>query len=144
MSFGKGLIIGVISSTIASIIIIFAYDIRFCSPSPTAAEMIEKLTRQAYRWYIASKQDEHPLVKILHANYAVGYVDALRTIAPDETVDKITKLHISKLADAASAEQDKALVMLASGCPELIPDDPVYREYLMRFLYSQQLNLKSI
>jgi len=49
-------------------------------------EIIQTLIRQASRWSIASESDKSPLISLLHANYGVGYVSALRQIASDTDI----------------------------------------------------------
>lgn len=135
--FFRSLLIGTLGSLIASVIIILSWDLhRTQFLVGSRRHDIMELNRQAYRWYIASKQDSHPMVKIVHANYAVGYVDALRAIATDDVINDVTGLDIDRLSHAATHEQDLALVMMAKKCPGLIPDDGVYRDYLGKFLTS--------
>lgn len=103
-------------------------------PQPCKEEVINALTRQAYRWYIASTQDQHPLIKNLHINYAVGYISALRDVASEDEIREITGLDTTVFAKQAIREQDKALILLTQTCPKLTPDDPLYQKYLDVFL----------
>jgi hypothetical protein len=79
--------------------------------------------RQIYRWYIASKQDVNPIIKLLHANYAVGWIDSLRSIASDGEIWIESGLDINQINKKATAEQDKAMLMLSKMCPEIIPSE---------------------
>jgi hypothetical protein len=105
---------------------------RYCPVNRSHADDIKALNRQAHRWYIASKQDQHPIIKNLHANYAVGYVNAMRDIAPDDEIDYVTGLSIANLSAGATREQDRSIAQLARYCPDLIPRDRVYLAYLKK------------
>lgn len=95
---------------------------------------INILIRQVYRWYLGAAQDTNPLVKMLHANYAMGYLMALRSLARDIEIKHKTGLDMHHLEDAISNQQDLALKMISSKCPKLIPKDPIYQDYLKKFI----------
>lgn len=97
-------------------------------------EIITKLIRQAYRWYIAAKQDTNPLIKGLHANYAVSYCSALKSIASEKEIMRISGLDIRKLQSAAESEQDKSVVEITGKCPDLVAGDTIYAEYLQKLV----------
>ncbi len=95
---------------------------------------INSLTRQMLRWYIASTQDNEVIIKNLHSNYAMGYLSALRNIATDDEIYQSTGLDVQKISKAIAAQQDASLIKFAQECPDLIPDDDVYRDYIKKFL----------
>ena len=47
---------------------------------------INTLLRQTARWATAAKQDENPLIAVLHSNYGAGYLWALKDIATGEQI----------------------------------------------------------
>ena len=57
---------------------------------------IKNLLRQSSRWAIAAKQDKSPIITLLHANYAAGYLWALKDIATDNDIKSITGIDIIK------------------------------------------------
>lgn len=122
----------VISITIL-LILIFNIDYGQCYEQNNH-DNINALSRQMYRWYIASTQDNEVIIKNLHSNYAMGYLSALRNIATDDEIYNVTNLDMKKIALAISKQQDVVLIEFASICPALIPDDDVYRDYLTQFL----------
>lgn len=102
---------------------------------------IHALVRQVYRWHVASTQDEHPIIKMLHSNYAVGYIGALRSIATENQVFAATGLSLGELEAEVIAEQDAALIAFVSKCPGMIPKSPVYKDYVNKFLSKQRANV---
>lgn len=97
-------------------------------------EQINKLVRQMHRWYIASTQDQNAVIKMLHSNYAVAYADALQILATDKEIKQAAGIDIRDANKNFIAEQDKALVQLYQTCPSILPDNPIYKEYISRFL----------
>ena len=45
---------------------------------------IETLYRQSARWAVASDQDDNDIIRLLHANYAAGYLWAIKDIVSTE------------------------------------------------------------
>ena len=72
--------------------------------------------RQIERWLIASKQDKHPAIKLLHANYAVGNIDMLRQMYTDAEIMLITGKDPQKLMTLATQMQDEAQGELTKIC----------------------------
>ena len=77
--------------------------------------------RQVERWLIAAKQDSHPAIKLLHANYAVGNLDMIRQMYSDEEIKLKTGKDASNLMVIATRLQDEAQKELARICPQGIP-----------------------
>jgi len=77
--------------------------------------------RQIERWLIAAKQDKHPGIKLLHANYAVGNLDMFRQMYSDEDIEQHTGKDPQKLMTIATQLQDEAQKELARICPKGIP-----------------------
>jgi hypothetical protein len=75
--------------------------------------------RQVTRWIIAARQDEHPAVQLLHANYAVGNLDMIRQLFTDQQVEQATGLKPLTLHTEATALQDLAQKRLKPYCPTL-------------------------
>lgn len=93
-------------------------------------KMLQQLARQAYRWYGASVQDISPAVRLLHINYAVAYADSMELLATPSRIKMATGLDYHMFKTAILAQQDLAMLLLYSKCPELISDDPAYRDYV--------------
>lgn len=89
---------------------------------------IQALVRQIARWTIASQQDKSPMVALLHANYAAGYLQALELISTENEINTVSNL--SKLRAKVYGTQDKAARKVIATCPDYIGKD-VDKELVM-------------
>ena len=95
-------------------------------------KQIRVLYRQTARYAVASLQDESPVIKTLHANYAMGYLMALKDLATTDQFARATGDNLLSFERKIAAIQDASTVNLVGDCPDLIPDvDPV----LLRAMY---------
>ena len=83
--------------------------------------IIETLVRQSSRYAFAASQDESPLVAVLHANYAAGYLWALKDIVNEKTIDSYLGANKLKELDNYITEvQDNATKEATRACPAFI------------------------
>lgn len=82
---------------------------------------IQALIRQTARWAAASQQDKAPMIAVLHANYAAGYLQALETIATENEINQFTDLR--QLRVKVYSVQDKAALKAISACPQYMGED---------------------
>jgi len=82
---------------------------------------IHTLIRQTARWAIASAQDEDALIAVLHANYAVGYLSALKEIATDTQIEQATGLDLIEFQRDIQQVQDQATKRAIDICPNFAP-----------------------
>ena len=95
-------------------------------------KQIRILYRQTARYAVASLQDESPVIKTLHANYAMGYLMALKDLATTDQFARATGDNLLSFERKIAAIQDASTVNLVGDCPDLIPDvDPA----LLRAMY---------
>ena len=59
-------------------------------------EKVKILARQAARWSTAAKQDENPLIAVLHANYGAGYLWAINDIITSSQFNEMTGYDYTK------------------------------------------------
>lgn len=83
-------------------------------------KMIMTLYRQSARWAIASAQDDSELIRNLHANYATGYLWALKDVISTEEFKTITGEDFQILEEKIVSIQDKAAKMLVDKCKDLL------------------------
>lgn len=76
---------------------------------------IKALVRQTARWAVASQQDTSPMVALLHANYAAGYLQALELIARESEINRFHDLMF--LRKKVYETQDRAVQKALSACP---------------------------
>lgn len=108
--------------------------LRTDSSSVPLDKQIRILYRQTARYAVASLQDDSPVVKSLHANYAMGYLMALKDLATTEQFARATNDNLLSFERKIAAIQDASTVNLVGDCPVLVPDeDPA----LLRAMYIQ-------
>jgi len=98
-------------------------------PENDHASDIRKLGRQTLRWSTASKQDENAMIAVLHANYGVAYLSALRDIATDEEIERVLGVTREEIENWVSSAQDEASRKMIESCPEY---GPVIPEFVRR------------
>jgi hypothetical protein len=81
-------------------------------------KMAQILIRSCARWATASLQDESPLIAVLHANYAAGYLWAIRDIFTDEEIKLSTGINRVEFEKKIIDVQDKATKYMVQVCPE--------------------------
>ncbi len=85
--------------------------------SNESQQIIKKLIRGCSRWAIASKQDKNPLIGMLHANYAAGYLWALKDVFSDTQIERVTGIsNIIDLQNDIINIQDFAANNLIDSC----------------------------
>jgi len=107
---------------------------RFPHVNVSLEKQIRILYRQTARYAVASLQDESPVVKSLHANYAMGYLMALKDLATTGEFARATGDNLLSFERKIASIQDASTVNLVGDCPDLIPnEDPG----LLRAMYIQ-------
>jgi len=86
-------------------------------------KQIRILYRQTARYAVASLQDDSPVVKSLHANYAMGYLMALKDLATTEQFARATNDNLLSFERKIASIQDASTVNLVGDCPDLIPNE---------------------
>ncbi len=82
------------------------------------------LVNQATRWTISASKDTNPLPQIMHANYAVATVLALRLLGKDDEIKRMLGIEAAKLdqlTQSAMSIQDAAAKRIVAACPIMAP-----------------------
>jgi hypothetical protein len=96
------------------------------SPNATLDSIVLTLYRQCARWAVASKQDDSEIIRVLHANYATGYLWAIKDIVSTNEFKKITGEDFLEFEKHIVNIQDKATERLVIKCKSVIPiQDPL-------------------
>jgi hypothetical protein len=108
------------------VILLFAFTKRkfntnVCPCHRFKQDAFQGLIRQTARWAIASQQDTSPMIALLHANYAAGYLQALELIATEDEINQFYNLQ--KLRLKVYGTQDKAAKKVITTCPNYIGPD---------------------
>ena len=87
---------------------------------------IQKLVRQTARWATAAKQDESPLIALLHANYAAGYLWALKDIATPSEIEKSAGIDLKRFEKHITEVQDGVTQKVVKKCPQFSGEVDLY------------------
>jgi len=85
-------------------------------------QVIEVMVRSCSRWAVASLQDRSPLIAVLHANYAAGYLWALQDCFTDDQIHNATGIDIIKFQKSITRVQDISTRRLVLVCPSYASD----------------------
>lgn len=131
--FYKNRVLVLLGTTIITehIMQLFGHKVELFTPWKTAEKknyqplytknVVDTLVRQSSRYAIASEQDESTLIALLHANYAGGYLWALKDIVNERTINEhIPKSSLKELEKYITSVQDKASQRATSECPQLV------------------------
>ena len=111
------------------IIILFVISIFFVilkSQQPNTNIIINTLLRGSARWAAASLQDKSPIVAVLHANYATGYLWALKDSFSDIDIQRATGIDIITFQKKIVDVQDKSTQVLVKACPQFASNIDIY------------------
>lgn len=75
---------------------------------------VEKLVKTAKKWSRQSEQDVNPVAALVHATYAVAYIDAARTMS-DEVIDGVDTLNTT-----LQERQQAAVQHIHTQCPNVL------------------------
>lgn len=111
---------------ILAIVVMYMFFTNKHTCSSSKEHDIQALIRQTARWATASQQDKAPMIAVLHANYAAGYLQALETIASENEINQFTNLR--QLRVKVYSVQDKAAMKAISACPQYMGNHDIDKE----------------
>lgn len=112
--------------------LIFVLFFVFRKVSNADDETIRLLYRQAARYSVASMQDASEVIQVLHANYAMGYLLALKDLATGEDFERVTGVDLLVFERKIASIQDEATRRLVGDRPDLVPLED---ETLLKAIY---------
>ena len=86
----------------------------------------KKLLKQSARYATTAQQDESPIVATLHANYAMGYLWALKDIYTPKEIHRATSVDLVKFEEHIVNVQDMVNKRVIKKCPEFAGDVDLY------------------
>lgn len=95
-------------------------------PKNSTKKNINTLTRQAARYATAAQQDQSPIIATLHANYATGYLNALKDIATPRQIHQNTGIDVKKFEEHILNVQDMVSKKVVQACPEFAGEVDLY------------------
>jgi len=93
--------------------------------SPAHTERAAALMQQALQWHRTSVQDKKPLFAARHANYAVAYLSAARSMLPDQVLEQLVGVQMHDLAASLEASQRRLACLVTTACPQANPSGAV-------------------
>lgn len=103
------------------IMILFLILITSLTSCRSKSSMIHKLLRQTARWAVAARQDNNAMIAILHANYAAGYLWALKDIASKTEIEAATGVDLTQFEHEIIKTQEMATKKVIKSCPDFAP-----------------------
>lgn len=79
------------------------------------------LVRQAISWHAAAKQDSSPLFASRDADYAVAFLNAARSMLPDQVLERLANVAVHDLVSELEAHQRECVRKLTQACPRANP-----------------------
>ena len=79
------------------------------------------LVQQALQWHRTSEQDKNAMYAARHANYAVAYLSAARSMLPDQVLEQLTGVQLHDLAASLEASQRRSARLVSTACPKANP-----------------------
>jgi hypothetical protein len=107
-------------------VLIFVLVLVGSKQKPDLNKIIQTLTRQCSRWLIAAQQDESPMIAVLHVQYGMGYLWALKDVASAAQFNSATGLNLAKFESHAVAIQDAIARRVVAACPQYAGDIDMY------------------
>jgi hypothetical protein len=118
-----------IAVVVVAVLIVFMTRTSYATSD---VELIRTLYRQSARYAVASIQDDAEVIQMLHANYAMGYLLALKDVASTEDFKRATGEDLISFERKIAQIQDDATTRIIKDRPDLRPlEDPT----LMRAIY---------
>jgi hypothetical protein len=110
---------------VLGLIILLGMAVRPCA---SQTEIARSLFVQMARWSTAATQDANPVIAVLHANYGVGYMMALQSIAGDDELERMIGVSdLRRLFREVENVQHEATRHLARTCPAAAPPSMLAR-----------------
>jgi hypothetical protein len=99
---------------------------QYKSENLSKKDMIKTLIRGCSRWAVASVQDKSPLISVLHANYAAGYLWGIKDIFSDTQVKDATGINMTQYQKKITDIQDIATKRVVVVCPQFAGEMDIY------------------
>lgn len=108
----------------AILALVFVYAVFFRKPDLT--EQVKVLVKKCARWATTAQQDTSPYLSVMHANYATGYLSALKDIATPQQVHRITGIDFTTFEKHILNLQESINQKLVKQSPEFAGEVNLY------------------
>jgi hypothetical protein len=82
---------------------------------------LQAILNSAAEWGTASQQDGNPVMKMLHASYALAYLHIARNLASDATIERVCSVRMDEFMRMLEATQSAGIQALTTVCPAVAP-----------------------
>lgn len=90
--------------------------------SPKFIKHVKNLVRYSSQWSTLAKQDQNPLMSLLHINTALSYAYVAKKLVPTKDIDRIANVNMDELIYLLEEEQMQAVQSVGEICPDLQPE----------------------
>lgn len=80
------------------------------------------LVTQAIHWHQVAEQDTNPLFAMKHSDYAIAYLNAARSMLPDNILEKNCNTDIHELSNTLEMHQREQTKLVTGICPNSNPE----------------------
>jgi len=87
---------------------------------------IKKLVQKTAKWATTAQQDASPVNSLLHANYAAGYLWALKELASDREIHNASGIDVKKFEEHINNMQEMVTKRVIKRCPEFEGEIDLY------------------
>ena len=87
---------------------------------------VKTLIKNAAKWATTAQQDASPVISMLHANYATGYLWALKDIAKPRDIHRITGIDFKQFEEHITNVQSMVTKKVIKKCPEIEGEIDLY------------------
>ena len=87
--------------------------------------VVNILLRGVGRWATAAKNDDSPMIRLLHSNYAAGYLWAILDAFSTNDIEEVSQVPYQKIRDEVSNTQDWSTRLVLKVCPQFGPPESV-------------------
>lgn len=82
-------------------------------------EGAQAVVRRAAQWSTSAQQDNHAVLRLVHVNYAIAQINALRVILSDYDIERITSVKPKEMIAALREQQSQAIRKVSESCAGL-------------------------
>ena len=93
------------------------------SYSNDMVRQIKHVLSEAARWQAMCQQDQNVAMALMHANYAVAYVNVVRQLMTDENIRNSAGVNMQEFVMQLHETQQRCLQALSQICPAVQPDN---------------------
>lgn len=90
----------------------------FFKSSGVSDSNIKKLVQKTAKWATMAQQDASPVNSLLHANYAAGYLSALKEMCSEREIHRASGVDVKKFEEHVNNMQEMVTKKVIKTCPE--------------------------